>query len=332
MRITTNTMLRNYKYGLSNSISNLESARMQVLTDGRKYQKVSEDPASAARASQLYRKYYKNQDYISMVDDLQARQDSQESAMLQLSSMTKSISKQYNLEALNGTNGKEERATYAASLREFQKSMVLSLNTTYEDEFVFAGSDGANPPFALSDDGKTLTYRGIDVNDAAAMEAAGFHNDPVYVDLGFGLTMDAGKNVLSSSAFDTSLPGIKVIGYGEENGLSNNLIVLAGQMAEVLESEVFDSNKLSDISKKFEKGNNDLLNQTAQLGTKSKFLEDTKERLKDNDLNIIAQLQSVEKVDLSEAITNYSWAQYAYNAALRVGTSILSPSFIDFMK
>lgn len=332
MRITTNAVLRNYRYGLSNSISNLESARMQVLTDGRKYQRVSEDPASASRASQLHRKYYKNQDYISMVGDLQSRLDSQESAMMQISSMTKNISKQYNLEALNGTNGKEERATYATSLREFQKSMVLSLNSSYEDDFIFAGSDGATPPFQLSDDGLTLTYRGIDVNDAVAIEAAGFHKDPVYVDLGFGLTIDNNKNVVSSSAFNTSLPGINVVGYGQEDGLSNNLVVLAGQMASALEDENFNSELVAKISKRFDSSNDSLLNQTAQIGTKSKFLADTKERLKDNDLALISQLQSVEKVDLSEAITNYSWAQYAYNAALRVGNSILSPSFIDFMR
>ena len=34
---------------------------------------------------------------------------------------------------------------------------------------------------------------------------------------------------------------------------------------------------------------------------------------------------------MAEAITEFSWAQYAYNAALKIGTSILTPSFIDFM-
>ena len=34
---------------------------------------------------------------------------------------------------------------------------------------------------------------------------------------------------------------------------------------------------------------------------------------------------------MAAAISEYVWQQYAYNAALKVGTSILSPSFIDFM-
>ena len=44
------------------------------------------------------------------------------------------------------------------------------------------------------------------------------------------------------------------------------------------------------------------------------------------------QIKNVESIELTDAITNYSWAQYAYDAALRVGNSILSPSFIDFMQ
>ena len=57
-----------------------------------------------------------------------------------------------------------------------------------------------------------------------------------------------------------------------------------------------------------------------------------KDRLETDKLNLATQLDNVVNIDMADAITQYSWAQYAYNAALKVGTSILSPSFIDFMK
>ena len=34
----------------------------------------------------------------------------------------------------------------------------------------------------------------------------------------------------------------------------------------------------------------------------------------------------------AEAITNMVWAQYCYNAALKIGTNILSESLIDYMR
>ena len=82
----------------------------------------------------------------------------------------------------------------------------------------------------------------------------------------------------------------------------------------------------------FDDGRNNVLEQVTTLGTKSQFLTATKDRLETDKLNLATQLDNVVNIDMADAITQYSWAQYAYNAALKVGTSILSPSFIDFMK
>ena len=107
MRITTNALIRNYKANLSTSINNLNISRTHVMTQ-RSFNTAAEDPASAARASQLHRKYYKNQDNLKMLDEVQSRQDGQEDALRQVSDMVKTISKNYNIQALNGTNQTKE--------------------------------------------------------------------------------------------------------------------------------------------------------------------------------------------------------------------------------
>jgi flagellar hook-associated protein 3 FlgL len=43
------------------------------------------------------------------------------------------------------------------------------------------------------------------------------------------------------------------------------------------------------------------------------------------------QFLDIEQCDLADAITSFSWAQYCYNAALKVGNQILSQSLIDYM-
>ena len=126
--------------------------------------------------------------------------------------------------------------------------------------------------------------------------------ESVYLDLGFGLTVnDKTGEIDPSSAFNTSLPGINVAGYGKTaDGRTKNMVLLAGQIADTLEKEPFDQAEF--------------------------------DRLETDKLNLATQLDNVVNIDMADAITQYSWAQYAYNAALKVGTSILSPSFIDFMK
>ncbi len=39
----------------------------------------------------------------------------------------------------------------------------------------------------------------------------------------------------------------------------------------------------------------------------------------------------MEDIDPADAITTLMWAQYSYNAALRIGTQLLSQSLIDYM-
>jgi flagellar hook-associated protein 3 FlgL len=336
MRITTSAILRNYKNNLSTTINTLNNSRTKVMTQ-RNFNSVAENPGAAARASQLHRKYYKNQDNLSMLNDVQSRQDGQEDSMRQINDMLKTINKDYGIQAMNGTNQTlETRQGYASALKEFQKSMVLSLNSTYEDTFLFAGSDGKNPPFVLSDDG-TLTYRNINVDVAKGTanhkELDKLSTEKLYVDLGLGLSLDENNNVVPSSAFNMSLPGINAVGYGkDDDGMSNNVIALTGQMADVLSAETFDAQKYQKLSSKFEKVSSGILNQITELGVKSEFLTTTKDRLENADISLQEQMQNVEGIDLAKALTDYSWNQYAYNAALKVGTSILSASFIDFMK
>ena len=40
----------------------------------------------------------------------------------------------------------------------------------------------------------------------------------------------------------------------------------------------------------------------------------------------------IEDVDDAEAISAFLWASYSYNAALRVGNSVLSQSLMDYMQ
>ncbi len=88
MRITTNAILRNYKSNLGTALSNLDLARNKVMTQ-RKFTATAQDPSSALRAAVLERKYARNEDYLNIVDDVQAFQNSQEDAAMQISTIAK---------------------------------------------------------------------------------------------------------------------------------------------------------------------------------------------------------------------------------------------------
>ncbi len=331
MRVTTNAILRNYKSNLATSLKNLNLDRDKVMTQ-RNFTASAQNPAGALRAANLERKYVRNQDYLQNVKDAQSFQDAQEDAAMQISTQAIKLSKQYGLEAWNGTNQSQDiRETYAKAFEQAQKSMVASLNATYEDKYVLGGADGGNPPFDLKD-GK-LTYRGLEVSDPANTAILDeLANEHVYMDLGFGLDIQNGS-IVDATAFDTSLPGIKLVGYGvDANGTPKNMVDLAGKIAECLRAPgELDDAEYEKLLNAFDQGRKDILNEVTTLGTQTEYLTITKDRLDTNRINLYSQLDSVTGVDMAEAIMNFSWSQYAYNAALKVGTQILSPSFIDFM-
>lgn len=355
MRITTNAILRNYKSNLATSMSNLDVARTQVMTQ-RKFNSTMEDPSSALRAAVLNRKYARNEDFLNLVKDIQSYQDAQEDAAMQINNISLNLSKHYGIEALNGTNGSiETRKTYAEAWRGAQESILLSLNASYEEKYVFAGSDGMNPPFRMTTDAngkQVLLYRNVDVTTGNLYKADGtvdtnnaaqrleeLSKDSSFVDLGFGLTLNSktsdassAVNVDASSAFNISLPGINLVGYGKyDDGTPKNMLLLIGEIANTLEQPDFDYDKYKDLLGKFDERRSDVLKHVTTLGTNTEFLTTTADRLQTNEINLTQQIDNVVNVDMAEAIMNFSWAQYAYNSALKVGNNILTPSFIDFM-
>ncbi len=337
MRITTNAILRNYNKNLATAMSNLATMRNRVMTE-RKYNASSEAPSSALRATTLERRYSKNEDYLNTVKDIQSHQNAQEDAAMQISKIALVQAKQYGIEGMNGTNhSMSTRQTYADAWRGAQESILLSLNATYGDEFVFGGSDAKKTPFTLEGEGanQVLKYRDVDVTNGDIFKLTELSNDTHYIDLGFGLEVNGESqyDIDAASAFNTSLPGINLVGYGkDEDGDPKNMIILAGMIAEELEKEDFDEERYRELVGKFEDGRNNLLSEVTILGTQTEFLTTTEERLENNKIQIAEDYENVVNVDMAEAIMDFSWAQYVYNASLKVGNSILTPSFIDYMR
>lgn len=119
----------------------------------------------------------------------------------------------------------------------------------------------------------------------------------------------------------------------KEVEISRNLVDLCGEMARVMslpEGE-FTYEGYAMYWDEFTVGANKLRDQYATLGTKTQLLTSTKARLENEKLAIQTQYDAAVGIEPAEAIMNYSWANYAYNSALKVGASIITPSLLDFI-
>lgn len=161
-------------------------------------------------------------------------------------------------------------------------------------------------------------------------------NEKTYVDIGMGLQFNNDGTINPQSVFNSAIPGLSFMGYGTsdgtDSGMPNNLYTQLSDIITQLKSDNYSMNSIKPYLDAFSKQGDNLLSEITKSGTNSSFLETKKAQLENQSDKISEKDDSVEYEDPALAIMNYKMAQYSYRAALQMGTNILQPTFLDFMK
>lgn len=162
-----------------------------------------------------------------------------------------------------------------------------------------------------------------------------------YADLGMGQDEDSAGTIVNGTYFNNAIPGINVLGYGVDNdGDPKNLALLMKKFDHVLSqvdengtvpAELGGNQRVIDLLGKFDKVCDFTLKGYTNITTEAKFLTSNTETLESQTLNLNEQIVDLEQVDLADAITQFMWDYNCYNAALKIGTQLLSQSLLDYM-
>lgn len=355
IRVTTNGTLRGYRSNLTRSSITLNNARDKVLTQSN-YTSYAEDPAAATQAFKLRRSYSR----VSMQLDSTGTLNSKFSAACDALKSIKSdlADGQAKISALAGLDDSTAsgRQPLGQVLGSAAEAIVQVMNSRYGSSFIFGGKDSlGDAPFQLEtapSGVKYLTYRGVRVDAAEKLEDGVTDNpeylklkamagEESYVDIGSGLSEDANGELISSSAFNGALSGISFIGYGvDEDGDPKNMASIMLKLSDIFKrcdpdtgawASDEDQQAADRLTNKLTDSISEITNQWTALDGRTTYLTTNTERLSLLATNLNEQILGVEQADLASAITDFSWAQYCYNAALKVGNGILSQSLIDYM-
>lgn len=356
-------MLFNYQYNRMNSTNLMNNAMTKVMTQ-RQFSSYATNPAAATRAFKIHSslnaaqaQYANNQTVTSKFETAWSNIQGI------LDDLSDEMGKVPALKGLNGTNAMEDLDSQAQVLRGAAEAIVQSMNAKYDEDYIFAGSDNRNPPFAIDDDG-FVTYRGIqidnpdtlpdeyltDPNDPTStvmnpdtnkpytneeMLKKWAEDDPLYVDVGLGFALDNNGNVIESTAFDSSISGIDILGYGvDDNGNPKNLASIMLRLADVFEN--YDQNpdreKADQLVDAFNTSQQAVIEKHAELDVQTGFLNTNGTQLDANFAALNEERVGLEMVDPADAITELMWAQTCYSAALQVGVNVIPQSLLDYMK
>lgn len=343
LRITTNGALHSYKSSLMRSFNKLNDANNTVLTQ-RAFNSYADDPAAASQSFQLRRSAWRTSTQLTTSTTVTNKFSTAWSAIDDISNDLGN--KLANISALSGLSDSTAagRNALGQTLSSTASAVMQSMNVKYGDEFIFAGADGMNVPFSWSEDG-ALLFRGVSVDaregtaeNDKLKEMAG---ETTFVDLGMGLTEDKTGELVVSSAFNSALSGIGFLGYGvDKDGDPKNVVSIMKKLGDIFaRCDVESGNYASDADKeaatrltgKLQTALSDVTVKQVDLDVSSKTLTTNTSRLTSLKDTLNEQILSLEQVEAADAITSLTWAQYCYNAALKIGTSLLSQSLIDYM-
>lgn len=352
MRITTNAMLYNYQNNLMNNTNLMNNAMTKVMTQ-RQFNSYATNPAAATRAFKVH----------SSLNAVQAQHSNNqmvtskfETAWSNIQGILDDLSDELGrvpaLQGLNGTNAMDDLDSQALVLRGAAEGIIQSMNAQYDDDYIFAGSDNRNPPFAIDDDGY-ITYRGVYIDKPGTLDQTyetkpdgtvitnrdilkqWAEEDPLFVDVGLGFALDNNNKVIESTAFDSAISGIDILGYGvDDDGNPKNLASIMLRLADVFEN--YDQNPDYDqaqaLVNAFDTSQKAVIDKHAEIDVKTGFLNTNGTQLESNFDALNTERYNLEMVDPADAITELMWAQTCYSASLQVGVNVIPQSLMDYLK
>lgn len=198
--------------------------------------------------------------------------------------------------------------------------------------------DGKDYYILNKDDESTITKEQYDEAVLDTEKLKYLMNEKLFVDIGLGFQENEEGNLIQSSAFNAALIGVDFLGYGvDEDGDPKNIFSLVQKMTELCDS-VPEGGSWDKVWPDFERlvgkleaAASDFKTEYTNFDAGTTKLKSNVALLEDNFYNLQEQYGELEDVDMADAITSFIWAQYCYNAALKVGNSVLSESLMDYL-
>ena len=176
-----------------------------------------------------------------------------------------------------------------------------------------------------------------DMQNAEKLEYLAEH-EKYFVDIGLGFQENEKGQLIESSGFNAALNGLTFIGYGvDKDGDPRNIYSLVQKMKDLTARvsdgkwEGTDGDEFTRLVKKLEAASSNFKTEYTNMDAGTTKLENNLQLLKENFYNLQEQYSALEDADMVESISNFIWAQYCYNSALKVGNSVLSESLMDYL-
>jgi flagellar hook-associated protein 3 FlgL len=299
-RITNGMLSGTTLNDLNSSLSALQRTS-EEMSSGKTILEPSDNPFGASQVIDLQSQLDGLSSYASNAKEGEGWATTSDSAMSSIGSAVQRI-RELLVQASNGTNSPSSLNAIGIEVSQLTETIKGDANAQYAGQYVFSGTATTTPPYEL---GAEDTYSG---NGATITRAVG---------------------PSASVAINTNISTLLGSGNGDGKLLDTlNKIVehLKGGTTE--DVEALDSSDLTSIDSNVET----LTALQATAGSVTDQMQLANSRIEGLETSITASLSNTEDANIAQVAIAYSSEQAGYQAALRVGASIMQESLLNFLK
>lgn len=305
LRVTSPILIDKTLRNINNNLQQVQELQIQ-LASGRRVNRLSDDPVAVQQALRFKQDMLENQQYKENITFGANKLDAAINALDRISNLVLGL-QDVALDMVTDPYS-TSRAVFGNEINQLISEIALNANAKYLGKYLFGGHETLTPPYTINTDSNgnvtsvTRNPLGID--------------DPAYHTATDGL--DVQVNISGSAPF---MPN----GEGNTGDIFTTLINIRDSILANDKGAVQIA--LDELDDEFQ----NIITQQAIAGQRIQQFDHTD---KDNDLRSFqseARFSAAIDLDFAKAITELNYQNFILQAALQVGSKIISPTLLDYI-
>lgn len=297
LRVTQGMLNTQLLRNLNGNMTRMDKLQDQLST-GRRINKPSDDPVGISYSMRYRSDLGANDQYQRNVDATVSFLDYTDTALEQAGQVMQRA-RELTVQAANGTNSEESLNAIKIEIDQLYNQLTTIGNSQFNGKYVFNGQITDVIPFP-------------DPSNAAD---AITDNGEIKFEIGAGVLISMNKT--AEQVFGAS-------------GTNEN----AFKIMKDLSAAIGSSNKteIQNAIDLIDKRLNVVLGARSDIGAKTNRIQLAEDRLKDIGINLQSLQSKTEDADMSVVITNLKMEENVYQASLSVGSKVIMPTLLDFLR
>jgi len=302
MRVTQTMLSQDLLRQINNSYNKLADLQQQLAT-GKKITRPSQDPVVATLGIQYRTDVAHVEQFERNMSEVHNWIDSSDEALDEATQVLQRI-RELTVEASNDTYTDDQRKNIQKEIAQLKEQLVTIANTKVAGKYIFNGTQTSSPPVTLTS-GAPGTPSTVTTNYGA-------NPRDVLIEVNDGVKIAV--NVNPAEAFPQQL-------FDDLTDLENALLKNGSSGTEI-----------GAFLDKIDAHTDAIVNARAELGARENRIELIDNRISSQKLNAENIMANNEGADFETVLVDYLNQENMHRAALAVGSRIIQPSLVDFLK